>query len=193
MMFRSAIRSAALAVGLAFGVAVPLSTFADEPAKGVGVAEAIQIKAKVESVDMSTRTVTLTGEDGKTLSVQVDPKVENLDKLKPGDIVTATYVVALAAHIVKPGDPAPAGETVVAESQPGEGTVVGRQVKTRVKINAVDTAANTVTLTGPKGNTETVAVKNPELQQKLKQLKPGDEVEITYTEAMALSVTPAGM
>ena len=107
-------------------------------------------------------------------------------------MVTATYVVALAAEIVKPGEPVTAPKTAVAKPKEGE-VAAGRQVKARVKIDAVNTATNTVTLTGPKGKTETVAVKNPELQQKLKNLKAGDEVEITYTEALALSVTPAGM
>jgi translation elongation factor P/translation initiation factor 5A len=33
-----------------------------------------------------------------------------------------------------------------------------------------------------------VKVKRPEIQEKLKTLKPGDEVQITYTEAMAITV-----
>src|SRR5262245_51022856 len=186
MMFRTVVSTAALAASMVLRVSAPLAAFAADPDKGVTVGEAVQMKAKIQSIDLKTRTVNLTTEDGKSISLEVDPKVA-LDKLKPGDVVTATYVVALAARIAKPGESTAPGETVVAAKQPGEGVAVGRQVQTRVKIDAVDTAANTVTLTGPKGNTQTIAVKNPELQQKLKQLKPGDEVDITYTEAVALS------
>ena len=34
-------------------------------------------------------------------------------------------------------------------------------------------------------------LKNPKLQQKLPDLKPGQVVQFTYTEAMAASIRPA--
>ena len=33
-------------------------------------------------------------------------------------------------------------------------------------------------------------MKRPEVQERLKTLKPGDEVQVTYTEAMAIKVEP---
>ena len=58
-------------------------------------------------------------------------------------------------------------------------------------FDAVDTKANTVTLMGAEGNKKTITVKNPELQQRIKNLKAGDEVDVTYTEALALAIMPA--
>jgi hypothetical protein len=57
-----------------------------------------------------------------------------------------------------------------------------------VTVNAVDTSANTVTLTGPTGGTKSVALRNHELQARLPNLKVGDQVDITYTEAIELKV-----
>ena len=75
-MFSSVIRSTAFAACLGVAASFPLGASADDPAKGVGAAEAVQVKATVQSVDQKTRTVTLKGEDGKIVSLQVDPKVK---------------------------------------------------------------------------------------------------------------------
>jgi hypothetical protein len=49
-----------------------------------------------------------------------------------------------------------------------------------------------VSFTGPQGMLRTITVQNPDAQAFIKKLKKGDEVEITYTEALAISVEPAG-
>jgi len=153
------------------------------------VGDSVTESATVESIDLSTRTVVLKGADGKTASVVVPESIANLEKLKVGDTVTATYAVAIAAQILKPGDEA--APAAVAAAKQGGGEIMGaKQVSAVLKVNAVDLATNSVTLTGPKGNTETIKVKRPELQEKLKTLKPGDEVQITYTEALAIKVEP---
>jgi len=43
-------------------------------------------------------------------------------------------------------------------------------------------------LKGPQGNLVDLKVRDPE---QFKLVKKGDQVQVTYTEAMALSVTPA--
>ena len=57
-----------------------------------------------------------------------------------------------------------------------------------VTITAIDEKVPTVTFKGPKGNTRTIKVKDP---AKLKGVKVGDQVELTYTQAIALSVEKA--
>jgi hypothetical protein len=59
-------------------------------------------------------------------------------------------------------------------------------------IVAVDPDNNTITFKGPKGNVQTVTVSDPDVQQKLQNLKPGQVVQLTYTEAMAASIRPTG-
>jgi hypothetical protein len=151
------------------------------------VGDSVTTTATVESVDLATRNVVLKNAEGKTTSVVVPENIQNLEKLQPGDSVTTTYSVALAAEILKPGEePAPAA---VSAAKQGGGEIVGAsQVSAVLKVDKVDLATNSVTLTGPKGNTRTLQVKRPEVREKLKLLKPGDEVQVTYTEAVAMRV-----
>ena len=173
-------------LALSLVAAIALAT-APRARAAAELGDAVTESATVESIDLSTRTVVLKGADGKTESVVVPETIANLEKLKVGDTVTTTYAVAIAAQILKPGEErAPAA--VSASGQGGGKIVEANQVSAVLKVNAVDLATNSVTLTGPKGNTETVKVKRPELQEKLKTLKPGDEVQITYTEAVAIKV-----
>jgi hypothetical protein len=48
-----------------------------------------------------------------------------------------------------------------------------------------------LTFEGPQGNSRTIKVVKPEMQKLLKQLKPGDQVELAYTEELAVNVQPA--
>ena len=63
-----------------------------------------------------------------------------------------------------------------------------RQVTLIADVVDVDPKASTITLKGPKGNTVKLDVRNPD---QFKVVKKGDQVEVTYTEALALSVEPA--
>jgi hypothetical protein len=57
-----------------------------------------------------------------------------------------------------------------------------------VKIDAVDPSFNTVTFTRADGITRVVGVDDPEAQRFVRTLKPGDSVEISYSEAVAVGV-----
>jgi hypothetical protein len=48
-----------------------------------------------------------------------------------------------------------------------------------------------VTFTGPNRVTRTVEVRDPAMHDFARGLRPGDEVEIEYLEALAVSVEPA--
>ena len=63
-----------------------------------------------------------------------------------------------------------------------------RTVTAIADVTAVDPKAKTITLKGPRGNSVTLNVQNPD---QFKVVKKGDQVEVTYTEAMALTVEAA--
>lgn len=153
------------------------------------VADSISVTGTVTAIDLAKRTVDLKDEAGKTATIVVPSNVQNLEKLKVGDTVNMTYAAAFAAEIMKPGqEPAPVSAS---SSRQGGGEVVrADQVSAVLKVESVDLANNTVTLTGPKGNTRTVKVRRPDIQERIKTLKPGDQVQVTYTEAMAIKVEP---
>lgn len=146
------------------------------------------VTATVESIDLATRAVTLKGPDGKVMGLKVSEEVKNLPQVKVGDKVTVTYYESIAAQIIKPGTgPASAAQQAVATAKPGEkpaGAMV-QQVTVIATVEAIDKTTQHVTLKGPEGKTVEVKVKNP---KNLEGVKVGDEVAITYTEAMAISV-----
>ena len=63
-----------------------------------------------------------------------------------------------------------------------------RQITALGVVTAVEPKASTITLKGPRGNSVTLDVHNPD---QFKVVKKGDQVEVTYTEALAMSVEPA--
>jgi hypothetical protein len=64
-------------------------------------------------------------------------------------------------------------------------------VRMRVRIDAVDVATGRVTFTGPAGGTRTVTVQDPRMHEFVRNLRPGEQVDIAYSEAIAVSVEPA--
>ncbi len=73
-------------------------------------------------------------------------------------------------------------------SAPG---TAARETQITAEVVSVDVANNKVTLKGPKGNHKTITVADPAIQKKLPNLKPGQVVQFTYTEAMAVGIRPA--
>jgi hypothetical protein len=115
--------------------------------------------------------------------------VRNLPQVKVGDEVTASYYESLAYEVKKPGTATP-GATVAEETgraKPGEKPAgAGARVTTLVAtITGIDKAAGTVTLQGPTGKATTVKARDP---RNLDRVTVGDLVEITYTEAVAVTV-----
>jgi Cu/Ag efflux protein CusF len=65
------------------------------------VTNTIDLRATVDAVDPQKHTVTVTGVQGKTRTMTVDPKVD-LTGIKPGDEVALRYTEALVMEIEKP-------------------------------------------------------------------------------------------
>jgi hypothetical protein len=161
----------------------------------VTVAQSVQSTATVESVDYAARVVTLRDAKNSPLVVYAGPEVRNLAQVKKGDRVVVRYQEAVMAQVVKPGTGTAgierSGATV--RAAPGEQPYAGsvEQVRTTVKIYEVDTVANVVEVTGPRGYNRRIKVMDANAREFIRGLKPGDEVEMTFTEARAISVEPA--
>ena len=127
------------------------------------------------------------------MTFYADDTVRNLPQVKVGDEVTASYYESLAYEVKKPGTAVP-GATVAEEAgraKPGERPAgAGARVTTIVAtIAGIDKAAGTVTLQGPTGRMTTIKARDP---RNLERVAVGDLVEITYTEAVAISVDKPG-
>jgi len=148
--------------------------------------------ATVQDVDHAKRTVTLKGEDGKTMTLNIGKNVENFDQLKKGDQIKAAYYESAAISIRKAGESAPATgekETVLAPEGEGKsGKAAIKTVQVAGTVEKVDPEKREVTLKSEEGKSKTMKVK--EEVKDLDRLQKGDRVVVRYTEAFAIKVEP---
>lgn len=170
---------------LMLGAAGPAPAQVPAPDAGQpAVAAVVRITASVESIDAADRTVTLKGPRAKVVTLPVSHEVRNLDQFKAGDIVVVRYVEALALDL-KRSTPGPRERTdapAVPPAKPGD-----RQLTGIADVVGVDPKRQVVTLRVQR-RTVDVKVRDP---GQLKLLKLGDQVEVTYTEAVAIAIEPA--
>ncbi|HUL72311.1 MAG TPA: hypothetical protein VLT86_04375 [Vicinamibacterales bacterium] len=144
----------------------------------------------IEAIDHSARVVTLKDKNGALSDVVCGPEVQRFDALKVGDKVTMRYyeslVSAIKATNAPPKPPMQAAVTRTPGNKPG-GTI-SQQFTATVTIVAIDPKVPSVTIKGSDGRTLSFKVED---KKNLEGFKAGDTVEITYTQALAISVTPA--
>ena len=164
---------------------------ASEPGRAAIVAAA-ELSAQVVSIEKKTRTISLKGPKGKVMDVVAGNEVKNFGQIKVGDLVVVRYMQSLALELqpVKRGGGGISVTEGAGKAEPGKRPAAGavREIQAIAKVTGIDEKAKTISLTGPRGNTVTLDVQNPE---QFKVVKMGDEVLVTYTEAVAVSVEPA--
>ncbi|MBS0578161.1 MAG: hypothetical protein JSR36_02740 [Proteobacteria bacterium] len=153
----------------------------------------LKVSATIKAIDAPSRTLTLEGPNG-LLTVEVGKEAKRFDQLKVGDKVVVSYYQGLAAQM-KPGDSAkasaPVGSEFASANKKGPGGIVGASVTTTVTIQAVDVPTNTVSFKRADGSVHVITVRNAKMKKFIKTLKPGDVVDVTYTESIAIDVEPA--
>jgi len=164
--------------------------------RGPGTASASRVvtaSATVTAIDMTTREVTLQRASGSTFTVVAGADVRNLPQIRVGDTVNVDFYEALAIELKKGGTGAPASRSETAtrsRAEPGERPrgVATRETVIVADVIAVNAAGQTVSLRGPGGRVVDLTVRDPE---QFKRIAVGDQVEASYTEAAAVSITPA--
>lgn len=163
---------------------------AAEPVSGTVGENLVSATAKIKAVDLKTRHVTLQRADGSVVKFAVGDSVRNLPQVKAGDEVNVTYYESLAYEVRKAGEGEPVAAVTegAARAPLGEkpAALIGRATTMTATIAAIDKAVPTVTLRAPSGELTTFKVRDP---QKLDRVSVGDLVNITYTEAVAISVS----
>jgi Cu/Ag efflux protein CusF len=145
-------------------------------------AETVTARATIIAIDKENRIVTLRGPRGNDVAVHADEKVQRFSELKVGDIVTATYAQAVAVRVRKPGAAAPAKQTDSIVRQPDKvGATVTREQTVTVVVQEIDLTAPSVTAEGPQKRQYTFRVRD---KSEIQDLKVGDRVDVTYTEAL---------
>lgn len=154
----------------------------------------VTITASVEAINYTNREVTLKGPLGNSVTFTADLRVKRLNEVKVGDLVRADYYVSFAAELRKP-TPEEAKNPFVeldiaAKAPPGTSPAAGglRRFRVVTTIEGLDRPTQTVTVKGPRGNYLTARVADP---ANLTQMRIGENVVITLTEALAISLEKA--
>jgi len=175
----------------------PAPTTADKPAPaaadkpGVVIADVTVVTATVEAIDKDKRTVSLKGPRGQ-VTLQVGPEAKNFDQIKVGDKVKAKYLDSVALFVRKAGDAPPEAAqvqavTVAPKGQKPKGAAVDT-VEISARVEKVDYAKRLITLKGPEGNVRTFKV--DQRVKRLAEIKPGDDIVLRHTQAIAIEVVP---
>jgi len=172
--------SAALVLGTLSG-AVALAQIKEVPG------ERITQTGTVEAIDHKGRVLTLKDATGKFATVDIPASVARFDAIKVGDKVTATYYDNVIVRLKKPGEPAAntAAAALTATEGAKPGGTLGAQRTMTATIDAIDPAVPSISFKGPNGWKYSRRVLDKEM---LKQVKVGDQVDFTWTEAVQLSV-----
>jgi hypothetical protein len=186
-------------VALAAALALALPAVADETSakasKGSYKTKDIRtVHATVTAIDQSTRHVTLQTPDGRSQELTVGPEARNLGQVKVGDEVIVQYHEALAIEVTESDGkplPQPTESVAVDRTAPGQkpGGVIARTVTLSGTVQAIDLKKKTAVIKGSGGNTVEVQLQHPERWTKV---KVGDTITAVYSEALAVSVQPAG-
>ena len=181
---------------VAIAVTLAVNAYADKRAAEPFAKDALhQVEARIEAIDKATRTLSLRGPNGLT-TIVAGPEVRNFDNIHVGDKVHAGYYEGIAAEIKNKSSSAhsePVEATSIYRAPAGSrpAGAVGHAINVTVKIESVDTKAGTVTFKRSDGFVRTLAVESPEGRKFISALHSGDEVEVTYIEAVAIEVVPA--
>jgi hypothetical protein len=144
------------------------------------------VTASVEAIEKASRDVTVKKPDGKYEVFSVPAGIKRFDTLKIGDKITAKYyenvVLRLKAAGEKDVDKASVGAVPNQDRSAGTASV---QRTISATITAIDQKLPSITFTGPNGWTYSTRVQD---KKALTTVKVGDKVDITWTEALIVSL-----
>ncbi|MEZ9710277.1 hypothetical protein [Vibrio breoganii] len=167
-----------------------LSACTTAPQKGDTVLETrilesntITTTAAIIDIDYDERSVTIENQN-RIVVLYVTPEVTRFDDIKVGDFVTTEYTETVAVHVQTQD-----GETRIQTSgdldKAKESVDAMEQVQVVSDILAIDTTLGNVTLKQPHGGELTLPVEYPE---NLNNVSVGDQVVMTYTKAVVISI-----
>ena len=144
--------------------------------------------ATIEGIEQGSRQLYVKKADGTNDVVYVPQEIKRFDSLKVGQKITVRYYENIVLRMAVPGAaPIDSSSSSVTPATGTAGTAARQQTVTAT-ISAIDPKLPSVSFTGPRGWNYTTRVEDKEL---LSKFKVGDRVDITWTEAMLVSVEDA--
>jgi hypothetical protein len=144
------------------------------------------VTATVEAIERGSRELTVKKTDGTYERIIVPAAIKRFDTLKIGDTITAKYYETVVLRLKAPGqhDADTTGAGLV-RAENGSAATASTQQTITATITAIDTKAPSITFTGPRGWTYSSRVED---RKALAAVKVGDKVDITWTEALIVSL-----
>ena len=180
--------------GICFSLLVILAAGCASAPEPLELSEVQEISATITAVDYSRRRVSVRGPQGNDFTLDVGPEVRNLAQVQVGDTIRLSYEQAYVATLMDADEVSSSVPVTIGASRAelGErpGAAVGQEVTATVRIESVGPDGETVTFTGPAGRLEAIKIRRDEARTFARGLRPGDIVEITYSEALAIQVEP---
>jgi hypothetical protein len=143
----------------------------------------------IEAIDQASRTMTVKDEKGIYETIQAPPEMKRFTELKVGDKITARYYENVVVRLKRPGE-APVDVLSGALTR-GQGTspagTLAEQRTITVTVTAKDPKTMAATVKGPNGYVYSRRVAD---KKTFDSLKVGDQLDMTWTNAMLISAEP---
>ena len=178
------------------GITSAASVFAQQPAKMLPLAaEVVVLGATVDSVDVKNRIVVLKDANGNLAQMNVAKSINDLDKVKKGDVFLVEHAQAIAVGLTaaakgsKPGVSGVRSVTIAGKGSAKPFEEITDTIYATVKISTIDQKTRVVTFTLPSGEKQKVKVDPAVLG--LEKFKAGDDVIVEFIDDTAIGfVTP---
>jgi hypothetical protein len=152
--------------------------------------DSVSVTVTIEAIEPATRELSVKDADGFYETIQVPAEVKRFSELKVGDKITARYYDNIVVRLKKPGEAAVDVDSF--SETPGKGARPAGTASTQrtitATVTAIDLKASAITVSGPNGWKYSRRVVD---KKALAQLKVGDRLDLTWTEAVMLSVDSA--
>ena len=143
--------------------------------------------ATVDRIDQSSRVLTAHSDGNVLHTLYVDPSVKAFDNLKVGDVVTVRYTESVVVQVRPNAKLTELQDTTAAAQKAGGDANVVQQQKRIVTIEDIDSQGLLVSYRTHDNQRRVHPVQNKAL---LEGLHRGDRIEITLTQARAVSIEP---
>lgn len=150
----------------------------------------IRLIAEVTAVEKATRTLLLKRDNGNIVTVVASSRLKHFDQVKPGDFLIVEYYRAKAVAIRKSNAPRVLAEADDDPAKPIAQPVAGKPgvFSILADIIAINDRKGYATLKGLHNNVVDAQFKNRKI---LASVKIGDQVELQYSDSVAVSIRKA--
>ncbi len=163
--------------------------------ESVQVSETQEISATIIAVDQELRLVIVRGPEGNLTTIEAGPEVRNLAQVEVGDTIRVVYEQAFIATLTNAEVASSVTDAAVgavrAEAGEMPGGAVGTMSTMTVTIESIGPDGRSATFRGPDGQLQAIDVRREEGREFARGLNPGDVVQMTFAEALAIMIEPS--